>query len=87
MHDENTVMVELDMLFPIKKYEEMRKEMDSMEKGDEQSGGRKKRKAIIPTAAYRWTNERIPYEVSGAFSELDWAPVISVVEMSKIEYG
>lgn len=67
MQDKDTVMVELDMLYNMTKYMDMRKEMTMEEARDEQQGSRKKRKAIIPSTYYRWPNARVPYEISYEF--------------------
>lgn len=67
MQDDKTVMVELDMLYDMSKYMEMRKEMTMESDRDREQGSRKKRKAIAPASYYRWTNARIPYEVSYEF--------------------
>ncbi|XP_067936807.1 zinc metalloproteinase nas-13-like [Watersipora subatra] len=75
MQDEDSVMVELDMLYKIHTYNKMVQDMVPID-ADESS--RKKRKAIR-AESYRWTNQRIPYEISYEFSDSDRSKITSAI--------
>lgn len=78
MQDNETVMVELDMLFKMETYSEMVKEMTSVAEDQAAGRSRSKRKAIRSTA-YRWTNNRVPYELSNEFSSRDRSVISSAI--------